>query len=85
MDNKKFIDCLSKPLTLSVVGCGGEGPTPLASQHSWRVSTENNYPLKATDKVGGNLLRFEILYFHQDFRFVEVRINRMNQNNDDVL
>jgi hypothetical protein len=45
-----------KPLTLSVVGCGGEGPKPLASQHSWRAYEENDNPMKATDKIGGSLL-----------------------------
>lgn len=30
----------------------GEGPTPLASQRRWRVYEENDFPLKATDKVG---------------------------------
>jgi len=38
------------------VGRGGGGPTPLASQRCWRVYEENDFPLKATDKVGGSLL-----------------------------
>jgi hypothetical protein len=41
------------------VGRGGEGPTPLASQRRWRVYEENDFPLKATDKVGGSLLEID--------------------------
>jgi hypothetical protein len=36
-------------------GMGAMAPHLYASQHSWRVLTENNLPLKATDKVGGSL------------------------------
>jgi hypothetical protein len=62
---------LTKPPTLSVVGRGGEGPTPPVNQHCWRAIFEksrfNPYQarrrtlsevlplLKATDKVGGSL------------------------------